>query len=303
MADNHRWKGEDEMPKINQPLPKNLSERFDVSSETSKGKKNTRSAKTEQKPRINDSLEKRNNISQRTAFENLSLSRTGEQISAKGNIAKSLSEKPTRQANPAQNAYNRGLPLVYRTDAKIHGGLVLVLHGSNNQKASIVDAQSATEAGSINLAFESLMNLDGPPQSQDSWNTTRVVVAAMFQAGLLVNKDNGMARHMMSRMADSERNSGLNSALMCCVGQDLPLMRALLNLGAKPNEVFFDDEVLPLQAAIGFGKEAFVKLLLEKGADPDSDASSSGITPREFALRHGSKEINSIITSWGKNNS
>lgn len=289
------------MPKIDEPVFQNPVARQELPFESHTEKKNKVLTQKGQQSRVKDALEKNANGAERGTLENLRLSRPGGPPPGKSSLVKSLSEKYMRQDHTAEAAYKRGLPLIYRTDDKLHGGIVVVLHGANNKNASIIDARSLDADDSSALAADILVDLDGPQQSKDFWNTKRIIVAAMFHAGFLVNKDGGMARYMASKMSEREKSIGLNGALQYCVGQNLELTRVLLDMGAKPNEVSYDDGTLPLETAISFDSESSVRLLLEKGAKLDINISSSGTTPRSFALLRGSKEINSLIANWAEN--
>jgi ankyrin repeat protein len=202
----------------------------------------------------------------------------------------------------AQAAYKRGVPLVYHTSEVTDdgGGVVIVLHGQNNRKASLIDGQSLNADESSTLASRSLIGLNGTHSSADYWDTRRVVVAAMFQIGYLVNQDKAMARHMLRNMSERERSFGFNGALEECLGQNPELLRAIIELGAKPNEETFSDGMLPLENAIRRNSKATVEILLEKGARLDLDTSSSGLTPQECAEKFGSIEVKSRLAAWAR---
>jgi hypothetical protein len=219
---------------------------------------------------------------------------------SRDNVPFDSSKKSSFYGEVAESAYRRGLPLVYQTSKgdMSSEGVVIVLHGQDNKRASLIDGQELLADDSNELASRCLIGLNDTQSSQDYWNTKRVVVAAMFHIGLLVNQDKAMARQMLSTMSANERGFGFNGALEECLGQNPELVQAVIDLGGKPNEESSDDGMLPLEKAIRRNSQTSVKALLEKGARVDLETSSSGLTPLEYAEQFGSNEVKSLLQSW-----
>jgi hypothetical protein len=291
------------MPRINEPNFKGLTGMLNnVSSARTNGKP-LPSFRTGQNGRANgDAPDKKTNdgVFSSVSDRQRSQLESGKEVGEK--LRLNPSKKLPRSTGTAEAAYKRGVPLVYQASDVTDdgGGVVIVLHGQNNKRASLIDRQSLNADESSKLASRSLIGLNESHSSKDYWDTGRVVVAAMFQIGYLVSQDKAMARHMLSNMSERERSFGCNGALEECLGQKPELLRAIIELGANPNEESFDDGMLPLEKAIRHNSKSTVEILLEKGARLDLDTSSSGLTPQEYAEKFGSIEVNTILAAWAQ---
>lgn len=80
--------------------------------------------------------------------------------------------------------------------------------------------------------------------------------------------------------------------------RDTKRLQRLLNRGTSPNAQ--QGSVSPLHYAVEMGETGYVRMLLEKGANPNS-RDPLGETPLIYALRSGNRRMGSDLLDFGAN--
>lgn len=78
------------------------------------------------------------------------------------------------------------------------------------------------------------------------------------------------------------------------------VVKLLIDKGADPNGIGQPSEYTPLMSAVFSGKEQIAIILIEHGADPDLKSGGFGSSPREMAESLGNQQMLTILSNKEK---
>ncbi len=124
-------------------------------------------------------------------------------------------------------------------------------------------------------ALDAILGSSDNISSQERPGADKCLLAALLQSRVLGVVNEKMAALIRNSVPENMRHKANTCALFTCIGSGLPEVgRVLLSWGANPNGIRPSDDFGMIQQAVICKDTAFIKLLLEHGADPTRDTGS-----------------------------
>lgn len=167
-------------------------------------------------------------------------------------------------------------------------GMTALMHAALLGDREMVDTMLRNEKTDVNAIDNNGMTA----LMQASWAGHREVVADLLAAGAMLNLKTTSRTIRVTK-------SGANALIAASIGDNLEVVRLLLDEGAQVNEWDADGETALLHAAKG-GDPRLVELLLRNRADPEMK-DKYGRTPLMVAAIHNNKDVVRTLLLHGAN--
>jgi len=158
--------------------------------------------------------------------------------------------------------------------ATLHGHEVTIFMGSETE-TFIVPRKILNDENFGPDALEAILGSGDDISFQERPGADKCLLAALLQSGALGVFNEKMATLIHDSVPKNMQHNAITCALFNCIGSDfLEVGQVLLNWGANPNSIRPSDDFGMLQQAVVCKDTAFIKLLLQYGADPARETDS-----------------------------